>query len=69
VRWRRHRRPCFAGCRIYEEIREAFLSGIGAELPAAEFVRVPGPVRAAHVQIEATGVLTVIPAVVIRRCL
>jgi 2-iminobutanoate/2-iminopropanoate deaminase len=45
---------------IYEEIREAFLSGVGAALPAAEFVGVPapGPVRAAHVQIEATGVLT-----------
>ena len=43
---------------IYEEIREAFLSSIGADLPAAEFVAVPapGPVAAAQVQIEATGV-------------
>jgi enamine deaminase RidA (YjgF/YER057c/UK114 family) len=43
---------------IYEEIREAFLSSIGADLPAAEFVGVPapGPVAAAQVQIEATGV-------------
>jgi enamine deaminase RidA (YjgF/YER057c/UK114 family) len=43
---------------IYEEIREAFLSSVGADLPAAEFVGMPGPgpVRDAHVQIEATAV-------------
>jgi enamine deaminase RidA (YjgF/YER057c/UK114 family) len=40
---------------IYEEIREAFLSGVGRELPAAEFVAIPGPgpVAGAHLQIEA----------------
>ncbi|MBX9843846.1 MAG: hypothetical protein K2Z80_18765 [Xanthobacteraceae bacterium] len=42
---------------IYEEIREAFLSGVGRELPAAEFVAIhgPGPVAGAQVQIEATA--------------
>ncbi len=42
---------------IYEEIREAFLSGVGRDLPAAEFVAIhgPGPVAGAHVQIEATA--------------
>ena len=42
---------------IYEEIREAFLSGVGRNLPAAEFVVIhgPGPVPGAHVQIEATA--------------
>jgi enamine deaminase RidA (YjgF/YER057c/UK114 family) len=40
---------------IYEEIREAFFSGVGRDLPAAEFVAIPGPgpVSGAHVQIEA----------------
>jgi enamine deaminase RidA (YjgF/YER057c/UK114 family) len=40
---------------IYEEIREAFLSGVGRHLPAAEFVAIrgPGPVDGAQVQIEA----------------
>lgn len=40
---------------IYEEIREAFLSGVGRDLPAAEFVAIHGPaaVPGAHVQIEA----------------
>jgi enamine deaminase RidA (YjgF/YER057c/UK114 family) len=40
---------------IYEEIREAFLSGTGRDLPAAEFVAILGPaaVPGAHVQIEA----------------
>jgi enamine deaminase RidA (YjgF/YER057c/UK114 family) len=44
---------------IYEEIREAFLSSVNAELPAVEFVGMPGPgpVRNAHVQIEATAVV------------
>jgi hypothetical protein len=40
---------------IYEEIREAFLSGTGRDLPAAELVAIHGPaaVPGAHVQIEA----------------
>ncbi|MEW6451942.1 MAG: Rid family hydrolase [Pseudomonadota bacterium] len=42
---------------IYEEIRECFLSGIGRDLPAAEFVviRGPAPVPDAQVQIEITA--------------
>jgi enamine deaminase RidA (YjgF/YER057c/UK114 family) len=44
---------------IYEEIREAFLTSVGADLPAAEFVGIPGPgpVREAQVQIEGTASL------------
>lgn len=42
---------------IYEEIREAFVSGVGRDLPAAEFVVIhaPGPVAGAQVQIEVTA--------------
>jgi hypothetical protein len=40
---------------IYEEIREAFLAAAGHDLPAAEFVAIPGPGPAPgmHVQLEA----------------
>jgi enamine deaminase RidA (YjgF/YER057c/UK114 family) len=42
---------------IYEEIRERFLTSVGRDLPAAEFVviRGPAPVPDAQVQIEVTA--------------
>jgi len=45
---------------IYEEVRECFLSSVGRDLPAAEFVslRGPGPAAGAMVQIEASAVST-----------
>ena len=40
---------------IYEEIREGFLSSVGRDLPAVEFVviQAPGATSKAHIQIEA----------------